>query len=124
MCQAFDNCHELDSIFKLINIVGTILQRPIIRERFTSKYDKIVTFLDEDLTKTEVILSVIIRNSFAKLLFWKLIFEEQLKCKIIPTEKNMSPVAAVIKWTSQLEQRVGQPIENFKGLDHPYINNH
>lgn len=55
LCQAFDDCHELDSIFKLINIVGTILQRPIIRERFTSKYDKIVTFLDEDLRKTEVI---------------------------------------------------------------------
>jgi hypothetical protein len=51
--------------------------------------------------------------------FWQLIFEEQLKSKIIPTEKNMSPVAAVLKWTYQLEQRVGQPIENFRGLEHP-----
>jgi len=54
LCQAFDDCHELDSIFKLINIVGTILNRPLIKERFTGKYNNIVTLVDKELSETEV----------------------------------------------------------------------
>ncbi len=41
LCQAFDDCHNLESVFKLISIVGTVLERPKIKEEFKFKFNYI-----------------------------------------------------------------------------------
>lgn len=53
LCQAFDDCHNLESAFKLISIVGTVLERPKIKEEFTHKYTQILFMLDEELAVCE-----------------------------------------------------------------------
>ena len=40
--------------FQLIEIVGSVLDRPLIREDFTGKYDAILGMLDEELITSEV----------------------------------------------------------------------
>jgi len=40
--------------FQLIEIVGSVLDRPLIREDFTGKYDAILGMLDEELITAEV----------------------------------------------------------------------
>lgn len=49
LCQAFDDSHNLESVFKLISIVGTVLQRPKIKEEFTYKYQAILQMLDDEM---------------------------------------------------------------------------
>lgn len=68
MCQAFDDSHNLESVFKLISIVGTVLgknlfllaveliitlkfftERPKIKEEFTYKYQQILIMLDDEM---------------------------------------------------------------------------
>ena len=49
LCQAFDDSHNLESVFKLISIVGTVLERPKIKEEFTYKYQQILVMLDDEM---------------------------------------------------------------------------
>lgn len=49
LCQAFDDSHNLESVFKLISIVGTVLERPKIKEEFTYKYQQILSMLDDEM---------------------------------------------------------------------------
>ena len=49
LCQAFDDSHNLESVFKLISIVGTVLERPKIKEEFTFKYQQILNMLDDEM---------------------------------------------------------------------------
>jgi hypothetical protein len=36
-------------VFKLISIVGTVLERPKIKEEFTYKYQQILAMLDDEM---------------------------------------------------------------------------
>lgn len=54
LCQAFEDCSNLESIFKLINIVGSVLDRPLIKKEFTSKYSRILTMLSDEICTAEV----------------------------------------------------------------------
>lgn len=49
MCHAFDDSHNLESVFKLISIVGTVLERPKIKEEFTHKYQLILDMLEDEM---------------------------------------------------------------------------
>ena len=40
--------------FQLIEIVGSVLDRPLIREDFTGKYDTILGMLDEEMITVKV----------------------------------------------------------------------
>jgi hypothetical protein len=40
--------------FQLIEIVGSVLDRPLIREEFTGKYDAILGMLDKELITAKV----------------------------------------------------------------------
>jgi dynein heavy chain len=41
-------------LFQLIEIVGSVLERPLIKEEFTGKYDAILGMLDKELITAEV----------------------------------------------------------------------
>ncbi|KAF4519850.1 hypothetical protein B566_EDAN005192, partial [Ephemera danica] len=107
LCQSFDDCHELEGIFKLISIVGSVLDRPLIKDEFTSKYKSIVSMLDAEITTAEEI------------------YEERMtifeKFNRMPVDKNMPPLAGSLAWSFQLAQRVTIPVGNFRALDHPVV---
>lgn len=54
LCQAFEDCSNLDSVFKLINISGCLLERPIVKLEFTKKYIQITDMLKEEARMVEV----------------------------------------------------------------------
>ncbi|XP_061390860.1 dynein beta chain, ciliary isoform X1 [Musca vetustissima] len=104
LCQAFDDCYNLESIFKLINIVGSVLERPKIKEQFTQKYTEIVRMLDEELTVCEDIYD-------------KQMFMRYDNLTLYP-EYNCPPAAAFIRWCGQLERRITIPMKQFQALQH------
>ena len=105
LCQAFDDCHNLESVFKLISIAGSVLDRPKIKDQFTSKYFDILQMLDEEITMCEEI------------------FESQMKHfrreGTVFVERSAPIVTAGIRFSQQLGQRVSAPIKCFKTLQHP-----
>jgi dynein heavy chain len=41
-------------LFQLIEIVGSVLDRPLIKDQFTGKYEAILGMLNEELVTAEV----------------------------------------------------------------------
>lgn len=104
-CQAFNDCHNLESVFKLINILGSVLDRPKIKLAFTDNYTDLLHMLDEELRCCEKI------------------YENQMKhlhnhgC--LQTDRRFSYVVSSLKWNKQLSVRITTPINSFKALQHP-----
>ncbi|KAG8040920.1 hypothetical protein G9C98_001908, partial [Cotesia typhae] len=94
LCQAFDDCSNLESAFKLINIAGTVLNRPVIRKQFTDRYSRIYELLNNELTMVEVLFNRGVRGAFA----------------------DLPPLAAALQFTSMLRQRINLPMQSFKTL--------
>jgi dynein heavy chain, axonemal len=104
-CQAFDDSYNLESIYKLINIVGTVLDRPKIKAEFTNKYPQIIRMLDEEITMCEEIYEM------------QMDYYEKNGCLFI--DKSAPPVTGALRWVLQLGSRATYPIENFQQLQHP-----
>lgn len=130
LCQAFDECYNLEAVFKvggrpaaahvrlalverrltahsssqLIYIAGSVLDRPLIKEEFTAKYKDIVVMLQREVDTIHKV------------------YEEQMECAArgdMPVDKHMPPVAGALRWSYMLRQRLTAPIKSFKALDHP-----
>lgn len=118
LCQAFDECGNLESIFKvfiaahpfdardfffplfffqLINIAGTVLDRPMISEQFTNRYSRILDLLNVELTVVEVLFN---RGTRGALI-------------------NLPPLAAALTFIDMLRQRIDLPVQSFKAVQHP-----
>uniref|UniRef100_A0A182IVR3 Dynein beta chain, ciliary n=4 Tax=Anopheles atroparvus TaxID=41427 RepID=A0A182IVR3_ANOAO len=107
LCQAFDDCHNLESVFKLISIVGTVLDRPKIKEEFTNKYRQILLMIDEELSTCE--------NIYAQQM------EHYRKEGYIFVDRSAPPVTAALRWVLQLTNRITSPIKQFQTLQHPVV---
>ncbi|XP_044764909.1 dynein beta chain, ciliary [Coccinella septempunctata] len=105
LCQALEDCNNLDAVFKLINICGTILERPLIKTEFTKRYTKIIEMLYDELYSTQHY------------------FEEQLAHKEkfgnFSLDRYMPPLAGTLRWMQSLCTRLNRQIECFKALQHP-----
>lgn len=91
-------------ISQLISIVGSVLDRPKIKEEFTQRYAEIVRMLDEEMTVCENI------------------YDKQMELiragDTLYPDYNCPSVAAFIRWCHQLETRITAPVKNFKALQH------
>lgn len=107
LCQAFDDCYNLESVFKLINIVGSVLDRPKIKEEFTNKYTDILQMLDEEISTCEQI------------------YERQMVFKrangYLFADRSFPPVTATLRWIQQLGDRITAPIKHFQALQHAIV---
>jgi len=106
ICQAFDDCSDLTGAFKLIMVLGTLLQRPLISKDFDCKYYKISELLEVEMDST------------------KKIFDEQNDLKSrgaqINVHRNMPDVSGGLKWAQELRDRICKPMVYFKRLvEHP-----
>ncbi|XP_046594204.1 dynein beta chain, ciliary [Neodiprion lecontei] len=99
LCQAFDDCGNLESTFKLINIAGTVLDRPVIRKQFTDRYSRVLELLNAELTMVEVLFNRGTRGAMS----------------------SLPPLAAALRFTSMLRQRIDLPVQCFKALQHSII---
>ncbi|KAL6263152.1 hypothetical protein P5V15_005953 [Pogonomyrmex californicus] len=99
LCQAFDDCGNLESVFKLINIAGSVLERPVIRKQFTNRYARILELLNMELSVVEVLFN---RGTRGALI-------------------DLPPLATALMFTSMLRQRINLPIQSFKAMPHPIV---
>jgi len=107
VCQGFDDCSGLDSVFKLLNIFGSLLERPLIKQDFNANYPKVVSMMDDSIAEV------------------KTIYDDYIAIKkekgSIPLHKNMAKVSGSLKWANELKCRIQLPMSNFKQLEHPYV---
>lgn len=89
----------LTFIFQLINIAGSVLERPVIRKQFTNRYARILELLNMELSVVEVLFN---RGTRGALI-------------------DLPPLAAALTFTSMLKQRIDLPIQSFKAMSHPYV---
>lgn len=101
--QAFDDCHNLESIFKLINVVGNLIDRPIINAEVTIKYPTIVNMLSDEADTV------------------KILYDNGLH-KGPPIDKYFPPVAGRMMWLYKLKERISRPLHDFKLLEHNILN--
>lgn len=100
--QVFDDCHNMESVFKFINIAGTLIERPAIDAVLSLKYGKIITLFNQELDTV------------------KKIYDEGQK-NGIPIDKNYPPVAGVLGWLYKLKNRILKNGEDFRVLENPIV---
>lgn len=104
-CQAFNDCHCLESAFKLINILGSVLDRPKIKLEFTDNYIDLLRMLDEELRCCEKIFAFQMKH-----------FDENGHLFV---DRRFPNIISTLKWIKQLSIRISTPVNHFKVLQHP-----
>ncbi|XP_062830067.1 dynein axonemal heavy chain 9 isoform X3 [Anolis carolinensis] len=102
--QAYDDAASVEHVFKIIDIFGSLLERPLIAAEAGSKYHLLITKFDRELDD-------------AKLIYLKHI-QEEVQLGYPPVHRNMPLVAGGIHWTRELKDRIQIPFSNFKYLPH------
>ena len=104
VCQAFDDCSGCQSVFKLLEMMGPLIERPLIHKDFLYKYPVLLAMFDQELDDA------------------KKIFDHQMKLAQSPSgpviNKNMPPVAGMLKWAQELRERVGSSMEKLRMINH------
>lgn len=104
VCQAFDECAGCESVFKLFEMMGPLLERPLIQKDFRYKYPILLSMYNEELDQA------------------KMIFDRQMTCLQSPSgpviNKNMPRVAGLLKWAQELKERIGGGMEKLKQINH------
>ncbi|XP_074871093.1 dynein axonemal heavy chain 9 [Carettochelys insculpta] len=105
--QAFDDAAGLDHVFKLLDMFGSLLERPAMAASVSNKYPRLVAMFDRDLDD-------------AKLIYLRHIQEEkELGCPAV--HRNMPLVAGALRWAQELRDRVQVPFHHVRRIAHPYL---
>ncbi len=87
-------------------MMGTLLFRPIIQEKFKHKYPILTRMVEEDLDGV------------------KRLYDIQMG--LVETtgpylNKNMPHVAGLLRWSQELRERVQSSVEKLRTLNHGYV---
>lgn len=96
--QAFDESYNLESTFKLLNIIGTLIERSIIQDGVAAKLEKIILMFEAEVDTV------------------KILFDKGIKHGP-PIDKNYPPVAGKMIWLDKLDSRITIPAESYKDQD-------
>ncbi|KAK9396318.1 dynein heavy chain 11 axonemal [Crotalus adamanteus] len=102
-CVGFLDCSGLESAFKLITILGSFLEKPIITEMFSTNYKMLLQMFDEEL-----------RNC-------KYLYDEHIKQKEEGNEvinKNMPSTSGNLKWSREIKSRILSFWSSFSFVPH------
>ncbi|XP_047143157.1 dynein beta chain, ciliary isoform X1 [Hydra vulgaris] len=97
--HAFNNCSCLEAKFKLIDIFGSLLDRPLIAKSFESKYEVLLKMVEDELDQ-------------AKIVFDNQVFLTNKNKQVIG--KNMPCIAGILRWCQQLHLRYHVPVYYLK----------
>ncbi|XP_076257481.1 dynein beta chain, ciliary-like [Rhynchophorus ferrugineus] len=100
--QAFDDCYNLETMFKCLNVIGNLFARNYIGNEVTAKYTILTEMFNEEL---DIV---------------KQLYDYSKKYEI-PIDKNYPPVAGTVLWLQRLYKRVTKPGEEFKLVEHDII---
>lgn len=104
-CVGFEDCANVESMFKLLAIFGNLVNRPLIAIDFDSKYPKLLDTYDIELDT-------------AKRIFDKQM-EDTKRLGYAPVHRYQPPVAGQLEWARELRLRIQKPRQQLQLIDHP-----
>ena len=105
LTRAFDDCIVTESIFKLLHIFGTLIQRKLIALELSDKMPLLITMLNAEMDEA--------KNIFMK---------QQKRIKETGkalTDRNMPQVSGQLRFSKEVKDKIGCSIKNFRDLNHP-----
>nr|XP_020770863.1 dynein heavy chain 9, axonemal-like [Odocoileus virginianus texanus] len=103
--QAFDDAPGLEHAFKLLDIAGNLLERPVVARDASERYLGLIRMFSEDLDAVRMIHSQHV--------------QEEAEHGFSAVHKNMPAVAGGLRWARELRQRIQGPFDNFRRMTHP-----
>ncbi|XP_064007907.1 dynein axonemal heavy chain 9-like [Pogoniulus pusillus] len=105
--QAFNDASDLEHTFKLLDMFGSLLQRPAIAADAADKFSLLLHMVSSAL-------------DHARLLYSRHIKAEQ-ELGRAPVHKNMPPVAGAVCWAQELRARIQLPLGHLRSLPRPCL---
>ncbi|XP_023983695.1 dynein axonemal heavy chain 9 [Physeter macrocephalus] len=102
--QAFDDAPGLEHAFKLLDIAGSLLERPLVARDTSDKYLVLIHMFSEDLDAVRTIYSQHV--------------QEEVEHGFSSVHKNMPAVAGRLRWAQELRQRIQGPFDHFRRMTH------
>ncbi|KAL3288578.1 hypothetical protein HHI36_003017 [Cryptolaemus montrouzieri] len=100
--QAFDDCNNLEGLFKLLNIVGNLVERPAVRAEVAEKFPGLIVIMDE-----------VVDNI-------KAMYDDGEKNGIL-LDKYFPPVAGRIYWYKKHLSRLDKTESSFKQINNEIL---
>nr|XP_033467962.1 dynein heavy chain 9, axonemal [Epinephelus lanceolatus] len=104
-CQAFEDASGLEHAFKVVDMFGSLLERPLVATDALDRYPLLVSMFDKELDGCKRLYNKHIQTA-----------EEQ---GWTPVNKNMPAVAGGLRWAQELQQRIQTPFSKFRHLSYP-----
>nr|XP_029540762.1 LOW QUALITY PROTEIN: dynein heavy chain 9, axonemal [Oncorhynchus nerka] len=106
-CQAFDDASGLEHAFKVLDMFGSLLERPLVAADALDRYPLLISLFDREL-------------DCCKLLFNKHTHTQE-ELGYTPVNRNMPAVAGGMRWAQQLQERIQTPFSMFRYITHPCL---
>ncbi|XP_051851510.1 dynein axonemal heavy chain 9 [Antechinus flavipes] len=103
--QAFDDIPGLEHAFKLLEIFGSLLERPVVAMDAYDKYPILITMFNSDLDSIKTI-------------YYQRVQEES-ELGFSQSHKNMPTVAGGLCWAQELRERIEVSFNNLRHISHP-----
>ncbi|XP_055450236.1 dynein axonemal heavy chain 9 [Psammomys obesus] len=107
LTQALDDSPDVEHAFKLLDIAGTLLERPLVAQVVSHKYLSLIRMFSAELDAVRAIYSQHI--------------QEEAEHGFSPVHKNMPTMAGGIRWAQELRQRIKSPFSNFTHIPYPCL---
>ncbi|XP_038108194.1 dynein beta chain, ciliary isoform X2 [Culex quinquefasciatus] len=104
---AFDECFNVEQLMKLVQILGTLLNRPLILTDIRCKIANIVHLYNNDL------------NIVKRLFDEGVAAYEKHGLEGIPIDTGFPPVAGAILWIHKLRDRIAKPMADLNMVEYP-----
>ncbi|XP_068161051.1 dynein axonemal heavy chain 9 [Antennarius striatus] len=105
-CQAFVDAPGLEHAFKVVDMFGSLLERPLVATDL-DRHSVLVSMFDKELDGC------------------KLLYDKHLQMGVEPgwgpVGKNMPAVAGGLRWARELQQRLQSPFSKFRQLSPPCL---
>jgi dynein heavy chain len=103
--RAFDDCLVTESIFKLLQIFGSLIQRNLIALELSDRMPTLVNMLNQEMDESKIIYSKQMNR-----------ISNKGKASV---DRNMPPMCGQLKWAMELKAKMSFSVKSFKELNHP-----
>ncbi|XP_054619923.1 dynein axonemal heavy chain 9-like isoform X2 [Dunckerocampus dactyliophorus] len=106
-CQAFDGASGLAHAFKVLDMFGGLLERPLVAQDAVVKYPDLVSMFGKELDCCKHLYHTHIKTA------------NELGSS--PVHKNMPAVAGGLRWSQELQLRIQTSFSKFRHLSYPCL---
>ncbi|XP_041078235.1 dynein heavy chain 9, axonemal-like [Polyodon spathula] len=103
--QAFEDASGLEHAFKLLDMFGSLLERPLIAADAHNKYPRLVSMFDKELDGCKILYNQHV--------------QKEVELGYTPVNKNMPSVGGGLRWAQEMQERIHVPFGNFRHITHP-----